>query len=154
MLGDVLDDEGEEAAAEIGDAARYVHLDVTDESSWEAASRPATARSTCSSTTPAILGPFTPIVKTSLDDFRRTLDVNLIGTFLGLKHGGAAIAPERRRGHRQHQLDQRAVGHAVRGVLRVVEVGGPRPHQDGGAGARPAEHPGELRAPRAASRRR
>ena len=39
-----------------------------------------------------VLGPFTPIAKTSLEELRRTLDVNLVGTFLGLKHGGTAIA--------------------------------------------------------------
>ena len=29
VLGDVLDDEGRAVAEELGDAARYVHLDVT-----------------------------------------------------------------------------------------------------------------------------
>src|SRR5437879_4917869 len=37
VIGDVLDDLGETVAKEIGDAARYVHLDVTDEASWTAA---------------------------------------------------------------------------------------------------------------------
>ena len=34
VLTDVLDAEGEQAAEEIGDAARYRHLDVVDEASW------------------------------------------------------------------------------------------------------------------------
>ena len=34
MLCDVLDAEGEQTAADIGDAAAYVHLDVTSESDW------------------------------------------------------------------------------------------------------------------------
>lgn len=29
VFGDILDDEGKAVAAEVGDAARYVHLDVT-----------------------------------------------------------------------------------------------------------------------------
>jgi len=37
VLGDVLDDEGRALAAELGDAAIYVHLDVTDRAQWAAA---------------------------------------------------------------------------------------------------------------------
>ena len=39
VLGDVLDAEGEAVAAELGDAATYVHLDVTDRESWASAVR-------------------------------------------------------------------------------------------------------------------
>ena len=35
VFGDVLDEEGKAVAASIGDAARYVHLDVTKEEDWE-----------------------------------------------------------------------------------------------------------------------
>ncbi len=37
VIGDILDEEGEALAAELGDAVRYVHLDVTDYAQWEAA---------------------------------------------------------------------------------------------------------------------
>jgi len=37
VLADILDAEGEAAAAELGDAAMYVHLDVTDRTQWAAA---------------------------------------------------------------------------------------------------------------------
>jgi 3alpha(or 20beta)-hydroxysteroid dehydrogenase len=37
VAGDVLDAEGEALAAELGDAVRWVHLDVTDEQEWHAA---------------------------------------------------------------------------------------------------------------------
>ncbi len=37
VLGDLLDDEGHALAAELGDAATYVHLDVTDRAQWAAA---------------------------------------------------------------------------------------------------------------------
>ena len=30
VFGDILDDEGKAVAAEVGDAARYLHLDVTE----------------------------------------------------------------------------------------------------------------------------
>ena len=34
VIGDILDTEGEAVAKELGDAARYVPLDVTDEGQW------------------------------------------------------------------------------------------------------------------------
>ena len=37
VFGDILDDEGEAVAKEIGDEARYVHLDVTQPEDWESA---------------------------------------------------------------------------------------------------------------------
>ena len=37
MLADVLDAPGEALAAELGDAAAYVHLDVTKRDEWQAA---------------------------------------------------------------------------------------------------------------------
>ena len=78
-------------AKEIGDAATYVHLDVTDEASWEAAIDACGGALHVLVNNAGVLGPFTPIVKTSIDQLRQTLDINLIGTFLGLKHGGALI---------------------------------------------------------------
>ena len=37
VIGDILDDEGKALADEIWEAARYVHLDVTQADQWEAA---------------------------------------------------------------------------------------------------------------------
>lgn len=37
VLGDILDADGEALAAELGDAAAYVHLDVTSRDGWDAA---------------------------------------------------------------------------------------------------------------------
>jgi 3alpha(or 20beta)-hydroxysteroid dehydrogenase len=90
VVADVLDDEGEATAAAIGDAATYVHLDVTDEASWEAAVAGVGPLHVLVNNA-GVLGPFTPLVETSMAELRRTLDVNLVGTFLGLKHAGAAI---------------------------------------------------------------
>lgn len=92
VLGDVLDEEGAAAAAAIGDAATYVHLDVTDEASWQAAVAACGERLDVLVNNAGILGVFNKLVKTDVDDFRRTIEVNLVGTFLGLKHGGGAIA--------------------------------------------------------------
>ncbi|MDT5220632.1 MAG: 3alpha(or 20beta)-hydroxysteroid dehydrogenase, partial [Mycobacterium sp.] len=37
VFGDILDDEGKAVAAEVGDDARYLHLDVTEPDQWDAA---------------------------------------------------------------------------------------------------------------------
>jgi 3alpha(or 20beta)-hydroxysteroid dehydrogenase len=87
MLADVLDEEGAAVAAEIGDAARYTHLDVTDEGQWAAAV----------ALTEATFGPVTVLVNNAgilaferLDrieraDFDRIMQVNVTGVFLGMK---------------------------------------------------------------------
>ena len=51
VVGDVLDEPGEAVAAELGDAARYVHLDVTDET-----------RGPRPSSSPSPFGPLTALV--------------------------------------------------------------------------------------------
>ena len=40
-IGDLLDERGRETARTLGDAALYVHLDVTSEEDWSAAVDPA-----------------------------------------------------------------------------------------------------------------
>ena len=86
VVGDVLDAEGRTLAEELGDACHFVHLDVTSPDDWEAAVAAAEER----------FGPiellinnagivaFGPIADTTLDDFRRVIDINLIGVFLGM----------------------------------------------------------------------
>jgi 3alpha(or 20beta)-hydroxysteroid dehydrogenase len=87
VLADVLDDEGEAVAAEIGDAAMYTHLDVTDEPQWQAAVALAEARFgpvTVLVNNAGILL-FQPLHKTDLADFDRVMRVNVQGVFLGMK---------------------------------------------------------------------
>jgi 3alpha(or 20beta)-hydroxysteroid dehydrogenase len=95
VLADVLDDEGEKVAAEIGDAARYVHLDVTDEAGWDEAvafAEDAFGPITVLVNNAGILL-FQSIEKTSLADFERIMAVNVTGVFLGMK----AVAPSMER---------------------------------------------------------
>jgi len=87
VLGDVLDDEGKAVATEIGDAARYVHLDVTDEEQWAAAVTyvedefgPVT---TLVNNAGILL--FQSVQKTTLAEFERVMQVNVTGVFLGMK---------------------------------------------------------------------
>jgi 3alpha(or 20beta)-hydroxysteroid dehydrogenase len=87
VLADVLDDEGEKVAAEIGDAARYVHLDVTDEDQWAAAvafAEEAFGPVTVLVNNAGILL-FQSLHKTDLSDFENVMRVNVTGVFLGMK---------------------------------------------------------------------
>ena len=87
VLGDVLDDQGAAVAASIGSRARYSRLDVTSPSDWAAAVEVAERE----------FGPVTvlvnnagilrhgPVQSTSAADFSAVLDVNLLGTYLGIR---------------------------------------------------------------------
>ncbi|MFM9370443.1 glucose 1-dehydrogenase [Streptomyces sp. Da 82-17] len=95
VIGDVLVEQGEELAAELGaDRALFVELDVSSEAAWKAA----VAR------TEEVFGPVTGLVNNaglvhrsaiedlSVADFRRVTDVNELGVFLGMK----AVLPSMR----------------------------------------------------------
>jgi 3alpha(or 20beta)-hydroxysteroid dehydrogenase len=87
VLGDVLDEPGAAVAAEIGDSAVYVHLDVTREDAWRAAVELARAR----------FGRLDVLVNNAgilrvgsietlaLEDFEAVVRVNQFGCFLGMK---------------------------------------------------------------------
>jgi 3alpha(or 20beta)-hydroxysteroid dehydrogenase len=87
VVGDILDDEGTALAAELGDAARYVHLDVTQPAEWAAA----VALALDEFGTYNVLVNNAAIVNGStlqhfdLKRWQRILDVNLTGTFLGMQ---------------------------------------------------------------------
>jgi 3alpha(or 20beta)-hydroxysteroid dehydrogenase len=87
VLADVLDDEGRAVADEIGDAGRYVHLDVTDEAQWQAAvgaAEDAFGPVSVLVNNAGVLH-FQALDRTRLDDFDRVLRVNVHGVFLGMK---------------------------------------------------------------------
>lgn len=90
VIADVLDDEGEAVAASIGDGALFAHLDVTDEENWLAV----VAATTEAFGTPTVLVnnagilSFNSVLRMEADEFRRVLDINLTGAFLGIKTVG------------------------------------------------------------------
>jgi len=87
VLGDVLDEHGEAVAAELGDSARYVHLDVSDEAQWADAVAAATSFGRgldALVNNAAILRP-AAIEDTSLEDYMSVINVNQVGCFLGMK---------------------------------------------------------------------
>jgi 3alpha(or 20beta)-hydroxysteroid dehydrogenase len=93
MLGDVLDDDGEVVAKEIGKLAAYRHHDVTNESDWEAIV--AATRSQFGRVDVLVnnAGVFRIIgmTATTLDEYMRIVAVNQVGTFLGMKAVAATM---------------------------------------------------------------
>jgi 3alpha(or 20beta)-hydroxysteroid dehydrogenase len=95
LVADVLDEEGHALVTELGEATRFVHLDVTDPTGWAEAVATAEHR----------LGPVTGLVNNAgivtwgtldsmpLEEWERTLRTNLTGVFLGMQ----AVIPALRR---------------------------------------------------------
>ncbi|KVG65049.1 glucose 1-dehydrogenase [Burkholderia pseudomultivorans] len=92
VIGDVLEAEGTALARELGDAARFMRLDVADEANW---ARVADAtveqfgRIDVLVNNAAVLM-FGAITELSKRDFERAVSVNLVGTFIGIR----AVAPQ------------------------------------------------------------
>ena len=82
---DVLDEQGEALAGEIG--ATYRHLDVTSERDWEAIVDEIrlTAGSLQVLVNNAGVFPLNRMVTTSVEEYQRTMDINALGVFLGMK---------------------------------------------------------------------
>jgi NAD(P)-dependent dehydrogenase (short-subunit alcohol dehydrogenase family) len=85
---------GDELVGGLGDRAHFVELDVTDEQAWsaaiatvEAAGDRLTALVNCAGAAMR-----RSLVDTSLADFRRIVDLNLTGTFLGIRTAGRHLA--------------------------------------------------------------
>ena len=87
VIGDILDEEGKALADEIGDAARYVHLDVTAAEEWEAAV--ATAVNEFGKLNVLVnnagIVALGQIGKFDMEKWQKVIDVNLTGTFLGMQ---------------------------------------------------------------------
>ncbi len=101
VVADVLEDDGTRLAAELGDAATFVKLDVTRDDDWAAAVEAAEAFGgpiSYLANNAGIVG-FGPIADMPSDEFKRVIDINLNGVFLGMKYaipslkkaGGGAI---------------------------------------------------------------
>ena len=90
-IADVLDDAGAALASELGDAARFYHLDVTSEAGWadlvSSVERDLGAIDVLVNNAGILM--FKSLLETSLEDYERVLRVNLVGGFLGIK----AVAP-------------------------------------------------------------
>ena len=87
MLGDVLDDDGEVVAKELGERAAYLHHDVTSEADWEGIVNATIARFGRVDVLINNAGVFRlqGMTATSLDEYMRIVTINQVGTFLGMK---------------------------------------------------------------------
>ena len=87
VIGDILDEQGAELAAELGDSARYVHLDVTSPDDWKAAVDPAvgTFGKLNVLVNNAGIVQVAPLKTADMDRWRKVLEVNLTGPMLGIK---------------------------------------------------------------------
>ncbi|WP_027331451.1 glucose 1-dehydrogenase [Mycolicibacterium tusciae] len=87
VIGDILDEEGKALADELGESARYVHLDVTEAEQWEAAVNVAVeafGKVTALVNNAAIVA-LGQIGKFDMAKWQKVIDVNLTGTFLGMQ---------------------------------------------------------------------
>ncbi|WP_327144501.1 glucose 1-dehydrogenase [Nocardia sp. NBC_01327] len=87
VITDVLTAEGAALAAELGDAALFLPLDVTDETAWNdvVAQAEVTFGPVSGLVNNAGIVHVDPIEKLSEADYRKVIDVNQVGVFLGMK---------------------------------------------------------------------
>lgn len=92
VAADILDDEGKALAEELGGAARFVHLDVTQPDQWKAAVQTAVeefgALNVLVNNAGIVNG--NTLQNFPLADWQKIIDINLTGTFLGMQ---AAVEP-------------------------------------------------------------
>jgi 3alpha(or 20beta)-hydroxysteroid dehydrogenase len=99
MIGDILEAEGEKSAAairETGGTAGFVRLDVTDDTSWAAAVAATIAELDGYDILVNNAGIEVSALMIDVDpaDLRNMLNVNVVGTALGIKHAFRAMRPD------------------------------------------------------------
>jgi len=93
VIGDLLDEEGAALAAELGDSARYVHLDVTSDEDWRAAVELTVAEFGRLDVLFNNAGIFNggQLQRYKTEQWQQMLDVNLTGAFLGIRAAADAM---------------------------------------------------------------
>jgi 3alpha(or 20beta)-hydroxysteroid dehydrogenase len=93
MLCDILDDEGQAVAAEIGANAAYLRLDVTSEASWQAAVKATVSKFGKLNVLVNNAGivKVTALADCPLEEYMQVIQVNQIGVFLGMKTVAPAL---------------------------------------------------------------
>jgi len=97
VIGDILDHEGKTLAEELGEAALYVHLDVTREDDWSGAVEEGErtfGRLDILLNNAGILR-FAKLTDMTPDEYMAVVNVNQVGVFLGMR---AVVAVMRRSG--------------------------------------------------------
>jgi len=98
VIADMLAEEGQALEAELGDAVLFQKIDVSHEENWTALLASATDRFGAPDilVNNAAVQRFKSTLECGVDDFRSVLDINLVGTFLGLKTVGGDMVRRRR----------------------------------------------------------
>lgn len=93
LIADMLDEEGAALAVGLGDRAGFHHLDVTDEEQWKATVATAVERFGRLDGLVNCAGILITDAIVSFDraTFDQVLQINLTGTFLGIKHAAPAM---------------------------------------------------------------
>ena len=93
LVADVLEAEGKGVAQSIGNAARFIKLDVTKEADWQAAVAYAErefGKLDVLVNNAGISGTYQPDL-TNSEAWDKVMDINTKGVFLGMKHGVPAM---------------------------------------------------------------
>lgn len=97
IVADVQDELGRDLVAGIGDEARFVHTDVTDEADVARAVDEAVStfgRLDVMFNNAGIVGAVGRIGETDTDQWDRTVAILMRGVFLGMKHAARVMAPQ------------------------------------------------------------
>jgi 3alpha(or 20beta)-hydroxysteroid dehydrogenase len=95
VIGDVLDDACKEVANALGEAATHVRLDVTSEDHWRDAVQTAVDRYGALTTLVNNAGVSprpTPILDTTVEQYRQVIDVNQVGIYIGMRTAAPVLA--------------------------------------------------------------
>jgi xanthoxin dehydrogenase len=98
VLGDIQDDKGKAIAAELGNAAVFVHCNVTSETDIANLVDTAVAKFgqlDIMYNNAGIVGAVGPIDTTPAAEWIRTVDIHLHGTFYGMKHAARVMKPRK-----------------------------------------------------------
>lgn len=86
VFGDVLDAQGQQLAEEVGDAARFLHMDVTERADWNRAIERALDFGHLDVlVNNAAIVHMAALTETTDEDYLRVFKVNQFGTFLGIR---------------------------------------------------------------------
>lgn len=94
LIADIADEQGQELAQSLGENAHYVHLDVTKFDQWQQAVKIAEERFGALNVLVNNAGIFNTgtLADYALEDWDRTIAINLTGSFLGMKAALSALA--------------------------------------------------------------
>lgn len=113
VIGDIDNERGAALADELGERALFTRLDVTDEGSWSAAvlaAESAFGALNVLVNNAGVQNPPALIESTDQATWSRILDINLTGTFLGIKAAAPAL--------------RRAAGGAIVNIASTMSLGG------------------------------